>query len=170
MNSSRSPVSIPRAAPDPALNAAAMSLRAKISSARSAPRNGMTRRPTIGGNRMAPTMAPMMAPQIPAEVLPNFLAPMPPEILSMTSPPATRSASTVHSHHAREWLPMIPCQMQPAAMMMMPGSMGISVPINPIPNRSRVTHQMRVSESTGGMLSFLAGSGRCGKDSARLAA
>lgn len=57
VNSSSSPVSIPSAAPDPALNAAAMSFRAKMSSARRAPRKGITRSPTTGVKRLLPTMA-----------------------------------------------------------------------------------------------------------------
>ncbi len=54
-------------------------------------------------------------------------------------------------------------------MMIMPGSMGMSVPISPMPNNSRVTHQTRVSERRWGMLSFLSGSRAGGKVCARLA-
>ena len=169
VNSSSRPASIPSAAPDPALKAFMISFLAKISSASSAPRNGMNKRPVMGEKRRLPATAPMMAPQMPAAVLPNFLAPMPPESLSMTMPPATSSARTVHSHHARFSLPMTPCQTHPAAMIIMPGSMGMSVPISPMPNNSRVTHQTRVSERRWGMLSFLSGSRTGGKVSARLA-
>lgn len=35
----------------------------------------------------------------------------------MSRPPATISARTVHSHHARCLLPITPCQMHPAAMI-----------------------------------------------------
>ena len=89
------------------------------------------------------------------------------ESLSMTMPPATSSARTVHSPRQVfcPWLPPT----HPAAMMIIPGSMGMSVPISPMPNNSRVTHQTRVSERRWGVLSFLSGSRTGGKVSARLA-
>lgn len=154
VNSKSKPVIIPIDAPAPALKADRSFFLAKIISANKAPKKGMNRRPTIGENRILPMKAPIIAPHMPAIVLPNLLAPRPPDILSTTNPPATSNAKTVHSHHDKGVLPMIPCQMHPIAMMIMPGSMGISVPISPMPNSNRVMLQTSGSDISKNM-SFL---------------